>query len=112
MALLLCVLMPAGWAVVGRLLGWAVSLSAPTEGGERAGAALGRWCPWLFAGLYCLVFFLGGSGDAGHGVRLFGSEGLAALLFLPVYGVPALGVYVIAAYVARDLVRGFRSRRP
>src|SRR5262245_39890435 len=111
MVIWLYVIMPAGWAVAGKLLGVAVALTAPSAGGVRAGRVLGRWCLWLLPALSRLLFALGGSGDAGHGVRLFGSEDLFALLCLPVYAVPALGVYALGAYVVRDLLRGLLSGR-
>ena len=57
---------------------------------------------------------MGGSGDAGRGARLFGSEGLFAVLCLPFFAVPALGLYLGAACVVRDVARGpsRAARRP
>ena len=109
MALFLYVFLPLGWALTGRLLGSAVSLSVPTTAGKRLGGVLGRWCAVLLPALDGLLFVLGASGNAGHGVRLFGSEELFGLLALPVYLVPALALYAGAAYVVGDLLRGLRS---
>jgi hypothetical protein len=103
MALFLFVLLPLGWALTGRLAGLAFSLSAPSEAGRRLGVRLGRWCMVLLPVVHSLVLFLGVSGDAGHGVRVFGSELLAELLCLPVYLVPVLGGYALVAFVVRDL---------
>ena len=109
MALFLYVLLPLGWALTGRLAGLAVSLSAPGERGKRLGRALGWWCAALLPALHLLLLVVGAGGNAGHGVRLFGSEELLALLCLPMYLVPALGLYAGAACVVRDLLRGLRS---
>jgi hypothetical protein len=110
MALFLYVLLPLAWALTGRLLGSAVSLSAPGPAGQRLGGSLGRCCAVLLPALYGLLLVLGVRGDAGHGVRLFGSEELFGLLALPVYLVPALALYAGGAYVVRDLLGGLRSR--
>ena len=102
----------AAWAVTGKLLGLALSLSVPTEAGRRAGGAIGRWGAWLLPALHLLLLLSGGSGNAGHGFRVLGSEGLFSLLCLPWYAAPGLGCYALAAYVVRDLARGLRSGRP
>jgi len=69
---------------------------------------VGRWCMILFPALYCLLLYLGGSGNAGTGVRVFGSEDLFGLMCLPFFAVPVLGLYIVVAYVIRDLIRGLR----
>ena len=111
MAIILFVFVPIGWVLTAWLLGAAVSFSVPTAAGKRYGSLLGRWCRWLFPALYFLLYFLGVSGDAGNGVRLFGSEDLFGLLCLPFYAVPVLGLYVAALFVIRDLIRGLRSQQ-
>ncbi len=103
--------MPVGWFSAGWLLGAAVSLTVPTDRGRWYGSLIGRWGRWLWPALYFLLFFLGASGDAGNGVRLFGSEELFGLLCLPFYLVPALALYVGVLYVIRDLFRGLSSRK-
>lgn len=110
MGLLLFVLLPLGWAITGRLLGTVVSLTVATEGGRRVGGVLGRHCAWLLPLLYFAVFLAGASGNAGDGVRLFGSEQLFGLLCLPMYSVPVLAAYAIGVHVIRDLFQGFSSR--
>jgi hypothetical protein len=110
MSLFLILFIPAGWALTGRLLGGAVSLSVPTESGQRLGRALGWWAAWLFPGVYFVLLVVGGSGNAGQGMRLFGSDELFGLLCLSLYTVPVLVGYVILAYVIRDLLRGWRGR--
>jgi hypothetical protein len=110
MALLFFILLPLGWALTGWLAGVAVSLSAPTEAGSRFGARLGRCCTFLLPSVHVLLFLVGVSGNAGHGVRLFGSEELVALACLPIYLVPALGVYDVVVYVIRDLTRQYSKR--
>jgi hypothetical protein len=111
MALFLYVLLPAAWAITGRLLGGAVALTVATEGGRRAGRAVGRHTVWLFPGLCLALLLAGASGNAGRGVRLFGSEELMGVLCLPVYAIPVLGGYALLAYVIRDLTgRGQRSQ--
>jgi hypothetical protein len=111
MALILFVIMPIGWAVSGWLLGRAVSATVPTDAARRFGKATGRCCAWFLPALHVLLLVLGGSGDAGHGVRLFGSEELFGLLCLPFYTVPAFLLYLGAACVIRDLIRGLSSLR-
>jgi hypothetical protein len=109
MALFLYVVIPAGWALTGWLLGRAVSRSVATEAGRRVARRLGRWCSWLLPGVYCALLLLGVSGNAGGGFRLFGSEELFALLCLPFYTVPTLVLYLILAQVIHDLLRGLRG---
>ncbi len=111
MACILLFLLPLAWALTGWLVGKTLSLSIPTEGGQRLGATLGRWSALLLPTLYLLLLLLAVSGNAGHGLRLFGSEALFGLLTLPVYLVPGLGLYAGAACVVRDVVRGVRSWR-
>lgn len=110
MGLILFILIPLGWAVTGRLLGAAVAHTVATEGAQRLGYLLGRWCMWIFPAIFYLLFFLGVSGDAGNGVRVFGSEALLGILCLSIYIAPALALYLTAACVVRDIVRGLRSR--
>jgi hypothetical protein len=115
MALFLFILLPLGWALTGRLAGLAFSLSAPSEAGQRLGARLGRWCMVLLPVVHLLLLFLGLSGNAGHGVHVFGSELLAEVLCLPVYLVPVFAGYVLVAFVVRDLagkMRSFRQQSP
>jgi hypothetical protein len=109
MSLILFAFLPLAWALTGFLLGRAVSACVPGERGQRSGRALGRWSAWALPAVYLLLFFLGGGGDAGHGIRLFGSEELFAILCVPVYAVPALGLFLGAACVIRDVARGLRS---
>jgi hypothetical protein len=111
MTLVLFLFVPAGWALTGYLLGRVVAVSVPTERGTRLGGALSRWGGWLLPVLYLLVFLVGGSGDAAHGARLFGSEEWFAPLCLPWFAVPALAAYLGAACVLRDVIRGLRARR-
>jgi hypothetical protein len=111
MALIIFVFLPAAWALTGYLLGRAVAVSVPSERSTRLGDALSRWGGWFLPLLYLLVFHVGGSGDAAHGARLFGSEEWFAPLCFPWYAVPTLAVYLGAACVLRDLVRGLRARR-
>ena len=110
MGLILFILIPLGWAVTGRLLGAAVARTVTTAAGQRLGYTLGRWCMWIFPAIFYLLFFLGVSGDAGHGVRIFGSEELLGVMCLSIYTAPALALYLVAVYVVRDIVRGLRSR--
>ena len=66
---------------------------------------------WALPALYLLLLVLGASGNAGHGVRLFGSQELFALLGLPLYTIPALLLYLGAAVVLRDVLRGLCGLR-
>jgi hypothetical protein len=109
MALLIFVVVPLAWAVTGWLLKPVVTLTVPTETGRRLGVVFGRWCPCVFPALYLVLLFLGGSGDAGHGPFLFGSQELFGVLCASFYAVPVLGIYVLLAVVVWDVVRGLRS---
>jgi hypothetical protein len=111
MSLFVFGVLPLAWFFTGRLLKPAVVLTFPSQRGKRLGAALGRWCPWVFPTAYLLLFLLGSSGDAGHGVFLFGSQELFGVLGASFYAVPVLVIYVIGAMVFRDLVRGVRWLR-
>jgi hypothetical protein len=112
MALFLFILLPLGWALTGRLAGLSFSLSSPSEAGQRLGSQLGRWCMVLLPVVHLVLLFLGLSGNAGHGVRVFGSKELAEALCLPIYLVPVLAGYVLVAFVVRDLVGKMYSSRP
>src|SRR5271157_2202013 len=98
MTIILFIFMPLGWAATRRLLGKAVALSVPAQRGNHPGGVLGRCCMWLFPIVYLLLVFAGVSGDAGHGVRIFGSEELFDLLCLPFYALPCLCIYVAVLY--------------
>src|SRR5215831_9040385 len=106
MALLIFIVLPLGWFLTGRLLGWGISLSVPRERGERLGTTVGWWFALVSPIVYGVLLGLGGSGNAGHGVRLFGSEEAFGLLCLPMYLVPGLCLVGGTVYVIRDLPQG------
>jgi hypothetical protein len=106
MALTIFIFLPLGWFLTGRLLGWAISLTVPAERGERFGFRFGWWFALVSPVLYWALLGLGASGNAGHGVRLFGSEEAFGLLCLPLYLVPGLCLVGGMLYVIRDLARG------
>jgi hypothetical protein len=111
MSIFVFIFIPLGWFATGRLLGNAVKQSVSTADGKHIGQAIARWGQWLLPAVYLLLFMLGGSGDAGHGVFLFGSAELYGTLCLPIYAVPALLLYLGALIVTRDLLRGLRWLR-
>jgi hypothetical protein len=108
MSVLLVVIIPLAWALTGKLLGLAVAASYfYSARGTRAGRTISRWCVPVFPIIYLVLIFLGGSGTAGTGVRLFGSEELFGLTAgIPIYTLIPLALYAGALYVARDLTLG------
>jgi hypothetical protein len=112
MSLILWIFLPICCAVTGKLLGGAISASYFfREPGRRLGRIIGSWCAPVFPMIYLIAMYVGASGNAGRGFRLFGSELLFDLACaVPFYAIPILGAYVGAIYVIRDLTMGHREK--
>jgi hypothetical protein len=108
-ACFLFIVIPIGWAINGRLLGPVVSFLIPTRGGRRAGALVGRHGTWLLPVVYLALLITGGSGNAGWGFLLFGSEELFELICMPWHAVPFLGGIALVGFVYQSLTRKAES---
>ncbi|MBM4068417.1 MAG: hypothetical protein FJ271_05665 [Planctomycetes bacterium] len=108
MAVVVFVVVPLGWFVTGWLIGRSVAASLFfCERGLRLGKSSGRWCMLTLPVAYLVLLFSGGSGNAGHGLALFGSPTFFELAsVVPFYAVPILAVYSALLYVVRDLTLG------
>jgi hypothetical protein len=113
MSVILYIGLPLCWALVGKLLGLAVAASCFfSDRGRRAGQSVGRWCVPIFPLVFIALLTAGGSGNAGHGFQIFGSTELFDLLCgIPIYAIPALGLYTGGLYVVRDLTFGHNPSR-
>jgi hypothetical protein len=108
MSIVLYVLVPIGWALLGKVLGWAISATCFFSArGNRIGQSVSRWCVPIFPVVIFVTLLAGAGGDAGHGITLFDSAALLSLVCLiPFYGVPALALAAGVVYVIRDLTLG------
>ena len=113
MTILIFLVIPLGFALVGKLLGLATAASFfYSEPGKRLGRTLSRWCVPILPAVDLALLLCGGDGDAGRGMTLFGSAELFGLLCdIPLYGIPILGVYAGVIYVIRDLTLGHDADR-
>lgn len=111
MALILFLVIPAGYAVLGQLLDWSVAaLCFYSASGRRAGKWVSRCSLPVLPGLYLLAMVLGLQGDVGNGFELFGSRFAAEVAFgVPFWGIPILMVFVGGMYVLRDVTLGYRA---
>lgn len=105
MALLLFIIVPLGWTITGALLGPVIAQTFASERGRAVGRLVGFCCAGLFPAIVIGLFVVGLSGNAGHGVLLFGAEPPWEWLSLPVYAIPVLGGYALGVFVLRDIIR-------
>lgn len=108
MTILLFIVMPLGWALVGKLTGLALAASLfYSERGRRLGRVVGGLCMVILPSLWIAALLIGAAGNAGHGITLFGSAALIEeVMVMGWYGIPILGAYAGAIYVVRDLTIG------
>src|SRR5262249_50444509 len=114
MSIFLLVVLPIGWALLGKVLGLALSAALFfNAAGNRLGRRVSRWCVPVLPGVFLVMIVWGTSGDAGHGFTLFGSATLFGLACaIPFYGVISLTIFAGTLYVIRDLTLGHLARPP
>lgn len=108
MSIILFIVMPLGFLLVGKLFGLAVAASCfYSESGKCLGKTVSRWCMPIFPMVYLLLLVFGGEGDAGHGITIFGSAtAFDAFAGILTFAIPIMGIYAGATYVIRDLMVG------
>ena len=112
MSILIFIGIPICWAILGKVLGLALSAAFfYSDAGKRLGQRVSRWCVPIFPCVMLIALFAGIDGNAGRGVTLFGSDTLFDLAcIIPIYAIPILLVPAALIYVVRDLTLGHTAK--